>query len=133
MLPPVVSEAVLDTSLLVDILDGKQPAIDRLKNLRAAYLPIFAVAEIYFMAENSQNRDVNYARVASLCDQFQLLNITLDVARVYAEVRKEVLKTHPRMPAHDLWIAASARHLNLPVVSNDKHFAAIPHLVVLTW
>jgi len=37
------------------------------------------------------------------------------------------------LPANDVWIAALARQHDLPVLSRDTHFDAVPGLTRLSW
>lgn len=128
-----VSKAILDTSALVDLLDGVEAVLVPIEQFKTGLLPIFVLAELYYMAENSEKREHNYRQVEVLRARFPLLEMTVGIAREYVQVRYEVRKTHPKMPPHDVWIAAYARFLNVPLIAKDKHFSAIPNLTVITW
>lgn len=133
MLPLPVSRAVLDTSALADLLDGVTAVLKPIEQFQEGLLLIFVLAALYYMAENSQKRDFNYQRVEVLRMRFPLLDIDANIAKEYARVRYDVRLTHPKMPPHDVWIAAYARFLNVPLIAKDKHFSAIPNLTVITW
>ncbi|MCU0475564.1 MAG: PIN domain-containing protein [Anaerolineae bacterium] len=133
MTDPQVSKAIIDTSALIDVLDGVQSAIDLVLDIPEVYMPIFVLAEAYYMAENSRDKAKNYLLVENLRQRFALLDVNLDIAREYARVKHDVRLTHPKMPHHDLWIAACARTFSLPLIAKDKHFAVIPNLRIITW
>ena len=54
--------------------------------------------------------------------------VTAATAANYAEVRLELERAGNPIPQNDTWIAALARQHALPVLSNDRHFDAVPGL-----
>ena len=48
-------------------------------------------------------------------------------------VRQQLKRAGAPLPANDVWIAALARQHDLPVLSRDAHFDAVPTLTRLSW
>ena len=54
-------------------------------------------------------------------------------AACYAEVRLALKAIGRSIPVNDTWIAAVARQLALPVLSQDAHFDAVKGLQRIAW
>ena len=51
----------------------------------------------------------------------------------YGQVKAELAGMGRLIPDNDIWIAAMARQFDLPAVTRDGHFAAVPALTTLAW
>jgi tRNA(fMet)-specific endonuclease VapC len=72
--------------------------------------------------------------VEGFLDQCVLLNMSRATARLYATIREALAKKGKPIPEADLWIAATAvEHGNLPLLSADAHFDAIPDFIRYDW
>ncbi len=56
-----------------------------------------------------------------------------DTTASYAQVKAELAQLGRPIPDNDLWIAAMARHLDLPLATRDAHFVQVPRLKTLAW
>ncbi len=55
------------------------------------------------------------------------------IAECYAEIVEQLRLAGTPIPTNDIWIAATARTLELTLVSADRHFQQIPNLVLENW
>jgi tRNA(fMet)-specific endonuclease VapC len=55
------------------------------------------------------------------------------VAVYYGQIRASLRKRGRPIPDNDIWIAATAQHHQLTVVSRDPHFKEIEHLPLEVW
>jgi tRNA(fMet)-specific endonuclease VapC len=63
---------------------------------------------------------------------FEPISITLEIARVHAEIDARLVEAGKSIDAHDLWIAATAIMHGLTVLTrNTRHFERVPGLEVL--
>ncbi len=62
---------------------------------------------------------------------FDPLPIDERVAEEWARLRVELRDTGQRMPINDSWIAATARSIAVPVVTQDHDYVRIPSLDVI--
>jgi tRNA(fMet)-specific endonuclease VapC len=63
---------------------------------------------------------------------FEPASITLEIARVHAEIDARLAEAGRSVDAHDLWIAATALMHGLTVATrNARHFERVPGLEVL--
>jgi tRNA(fMet)-specific endonuclease VapC len=51
----------------------------------------------------------------------------------YGQVKAELAEMGRLIPDNDIWIAAMAHQFDLPLVTRDRHFAAVPALKTLAW
>lgn len=54
-------------------------------------------------------------------------------SELYGQVKAELAGIGRLIPDNDIWIAATARQFDLPLVTRDGHFAAVPSLTTLDW
>jgi predicted nucleic acid-binding protein len=60
-------------------------------------------------------------------ESFQLLPVTREVAMVYSGITRHLRQSGRLIRGNDLWIAATALHENLPLVTrNLDDFARVP-------
>lgn len=89
------------------------------------------------MAQNSQQRTANLVRVRTFLQHIDIYPIDLAIAQIYGEFKTELIrqfgpkeKSRRRriklgdigISENDLWIAATALHHSLTVVSTDSDF-----------
>lgn len=126
----------LDTCFLIDYqreAKRKQagPAVQFLRQHPDEALQMSVVAWGEFLAGFA---DPNHAFVRFAHDKLELLPLTEEVAGTYRSVYRDLKATGELIGANDLWIAAHALTLELPVVSrNGSEFTRIPHLELLTY
>ena len=127
----------LDTSFLIDLQNehrGRGAPVGAISFLRAharteLLLPSIALGE-YLEGFSDPTSEAAQALVAPL----RVLEVTADVARVYASVTRGLRDTGQLIGANDLWIACSARAAGVPIVTrNVEHFRRVPQLDVVTY
>lgn len=128
---------VLDTNVVVRLLDGDERVLRRLADVepREVGIPLLVLAELLFGAEKSVRRDDNRARVHHLMQQLSMLPVGLAVVRRYAVVRAEVERLGRRKSDFDLMIACTALEQEATLVTNDAALkdGTIEGLVVEDW
>lgn len=119
---------VLDTNIVIDVLNDKKIIVELLQDYQKIYLPITVCGELLFGAKNSTKREANERRFRQFIQSCFILNINELVADEYAEVRK-ILKDKGRpLPENDIWIAAICLVNDLPLLTHDKHFEMVEDL-----
>jgi tRNA(fMet)-specific endonuclease VapC len=53
------------------------------------------------------------------------LQVDREVARIYGEICVDLRKAGTPIPINDIWIAATAAHAEVPVITYDGHFRSI--------
>lgn len=125
----------LDTSFLIDLQNERRergPPRGAIASLRAhpdaqLLLPSIALGE-YLEGFNDPWSDEAQALVAGL----DVLDVTPDVAALYASVGRSLREAGRLIGSNDLWIACTAKTAGVPIATrNVEHFERVPGLEVV--
>ena len=121
----------LDTNRVTDLFKGDTPLAQLLANCEEIWIPLIVIAELKagFFAGTQQHRNENLlARLLSKGNVDVLLP-NRGTAEHYARLFVYLKRCGSPVPDNDLWIAALAIQNDLQLVTRDKHFDRIPHLL----
>jgi predicted nucleic acid-binding protein len=124
---------ILDTNALSAFVDGDAGVGAVLRTQPRATIPVIALGEFRYGIAGSRHRRTYEAWLDSHLRHFDVLAITEDTAIAYAALRVALKRAGRPIPANDAWIAALALQHQLPVLSRDTHFDAVPNLDRRTW
>ena len=132
---------LFDTDTCISLLDGREPdkqhnILTRLENLLRPeiFVSTVTVSELSFGAENSRFRKANLAALDAFLLDFQVIPFDESAAREAGRVRAELEKKGQRIGTLDTLIAAHAKSLGLPVVTNNvADFSRVTGLKVENW
>ena len=108
-------------------LYNRSPAADEL------HVPVIVLGEYRFGIATSRRRRVYERWLARGRSVWNVLPLVEETATHYASIRQQLKSAGGPLPANDVWIAALARQYELPVLSRDTHFDAVPGLTRLSW
>jgi tRNA(fMet)-specific endonuclease VapC len=129
----MAGKRLLDTNVVVALLDGDSEAAMELERTDQTYLPAIVLGELQFGASHSRNPVANAARVDRFSATCRILSVDDETARHYGQIKSELRKKGRPIPDNDLWIAACARQHSLPLATRDRHFAEVPDLMTEAW
>jgi tRNA(fMet)-specific endonuclease VapC len=129
---------VIDTSALAAIERAAASRDDALASLRdePAALPAIVCAELLIgvhLAQGAARAEGRHAKIRALLSTLPVVDFTLGVAEHWAELFAALSRRGQLIPANDLTVAATARHLEFGVVvgpRDESHFRAVPRLRV---
>jgi len=119
-------DALLDTSILIDISRSNADAIGWLNNQRQTLfgLPVLVCMEFVDGARDSAER----RKALELINRFPMIHLT-PVDTGWAQQQHAKHKLSHNVGIHDALIAASAVRLAIPIYTlNLKHFSALSHV-----
>jgi len=122
-----------DTDYVADYLKGYQKASDVLTHLvfYGITISIITFAEVYEGIYYGQNRPQHEAGFRTFLATTPVLSITLSVARQFALIRGALRAKGLLIPDPDLYIASTALHYKLTLLSrNIKDYQRIPNLKI---
>jgi tRNA(fMet)-specific endonuclease VapC len=122
---------LIDTDYVADYLKGYQTATAVLTQLfpEGIGISIITFAEIYEGIFYGQNRQAHEQGFRQFIRNAHLLGLTNLVAKHFARIRGDLRGKGLLIPDPDLYIAATALHHNLTLVTrNRRDFERIPHL-----
>jgi tRNA(fMet)-specific endonuclease VapC len=80
----------------------------------------------------SRNRAVDQQLWRDFLAGFDIIDVTMEIAEVWADVRGSLRKQGSIVPDNDLLIASTALRFGMTVVTgNERHFGRVPGLDVL--
>ena len=90
------------------------------------------LGELEFGILNSQQPDANRERLLNFLGSVSVLSLGEAEAMAYASIRLEMKSQ--LIGRNDMWIAAHALALDLPLVTNNtREFSRVPGLTINTW
>lgn len=124
---------ILDTNALSAFVDGDRALARRLARLGQASIPAIVLGEFRYGIAGSRHRAAYEIWLDEHLPDFDVLTVGAATAVVYAEVRLALRKKGRPIPANDAWISALAIEHQLPVLTRDAHFDAVPDLRRMGW
>ncbi len=132
MNPP--SGVLLDTNVLSYAL--RQSPLgsyyERQRAGRIGYVACVTPEELYFGAEKRKWGDRRRRALDAFIAEYVLLPTGLDIARISARLRAERECDGRALDYADAWIAATAFHYGLPLLTHDGDFEGIEGLHIVT-
>lgn len=123
-----------DTNALLHLIRKESVRSMLNPNLEPEYISFVSVAELDSMAYRQRWGEPRLKRLSDLYDRINIVSIEENpqVLNLYVQIdafsqckhqtERPAFKTPRNMGKHDLWIAATASVLNLPVVTSDGDF-----------
>ena len=126
-------QCMLDADTCIYLIK-KAPGIKPQAALQDCFISTIVLGELeYGVANSHPNRhEQNQQALLDFLSGVRTLPVTDEVAQRYGQVRIAV-KQQPIGPS-DLWIAAHALALELPLITNNtREFSRVPGLVIDNW
>jgi tRNA(fMet)-specific endonuclease VapC len=134
-----MTKFILDTNILVYYLQADREKIRKIDTLYApfadahqSFMSIVSVAELYALAMRHHWGQKRWQQLLSILEDVIIVPIeSQDLIDKYAEIdtfsqgkllNKPLGMSSRNMGKNDIWIAATAAILNLPVITNDNDF-----------
>lgn len=124
---------ILDTNALSAAADREPEALEIVANAERVEVPVIVLGEYRLGIAQSRHR-VSYENwLREWIAAVTVLDIDEQTTGYYAAIGLELKKAGKPIPTNDLWIAALCRQHNLPLVTRDQHFDAVPGIQRLSW
>ena len=124
---------ILDTNALSAWADKKLSNHNILWEAENLVIPSIVLGEFLFGIQQSREREEYEDFLNKISPIVTYVDITPKTARIYSKIRQELKKIGKPIPANDTWIAAITRQLDLPVLTNDRHFDFVTDIHVIAY
>jgi tRNA(fMet)-specific endonuclease VapC len=124
---------ILDTNALSDMMDGNPSLMTLLSQHSQLAIPAIVLGEYRYGIKRSHSRAERERWLAKLEREIEVLDVTRETARHYADVRESLRLAGAPIPENDLWIAALAREHGSALVTRDTHFDRVDGIRRLGW
>ena len=125
---------LVDTSVILDIIDGVEAAVEKEQELEAAnvvlVIPSMVVLELHIGFGEIANTTEQRQTVEAVLDSYPLVDMTPSVSRRAGRLLGERMADaddgeRPGIGRGDATIAATALERDEPVLAGDRHFGTI--------
>lgn len=96
-------------------------------------MPLVALGELLKGALKSADPGKHQGKITALLKVVAVLNPDNATAEHYARVAVALESKGQPIPENDLWIAAVALELDMPLATRDAHFDRIDGFAVIKW
>ena len=126
-----MTRGLVDTSIFIARESDGPLDVGRMPDEIA--VSVVTVGELRAGVLAAPNVETRSRRLTTLTEVLALDPVPIDerVAEEWARLRVELRETGQRMPINDSWIAATARSISVPVVTQDHDYVQIPGLGVI--
>jgi len=129
---------LLDTNVCIDVLKGRTEVVMRLSKQPPDNVAISAVT-VFELIQGAERAPVSFqeaerAKVARFLSMIPVVPLDVPSGTIAGEINAALLKQGTPVSIADVFIAATALAMKIPVVtSNEKDFLRIPGLEVIDW
>lgn len=126
---------IVDTTFVLDIIDGVEAAVEKEQELEAESIPLvipsMTVLELYIGVGKVAATREERQKVEAVLDSYPLIDMTPSISRRAGRLLGERMAAAddgegPGIRKGDAAIAATALERDEPVLAGDSHFGTIP-------
>ena len=124
---------MLDTNTCI-AASNNMPGFRAQQPLRDCVMSVVVLGELEWGVSKSVKKDQNRATLNRLLNAVAVVDLDADSARAYGDIRAHLFSIGKPIGPNDLWIAAHARSLNLPLITNNtREVSRVPDLTIENW
>lgn len=130
---------LLDTSIVRDIMD-ERPAVEaRATNIASGDLiriPTIVRGEVHFgllQMMPGRKRVAAWSKASEIFNEFPTVDLPENAWLLYARTKRQTRTEGRQLGENDLWIAATAFHLDATLVTRDNDFGYVDNLRRVDW
>jgi len=127
------SRVLLDTNAVVFLAKGQDDVLRAVARFDVRFVSVFSMGELFAGAARSSRPVANREAIAAYLQFMELVTPTLDTAYIFGGLVDQMKRKGRAASQNDLWIAATAIELGIPVATMDQDFDAIDGLSVVRW
>lgn len=123
-----MTRGLLDTNIFISLELGRSINSQMIPDELA--ISVITLAELEFGIYSATDQQTRAKRMATFRKvmKFETIEITSDIASVWAAVRASGQVKKSKLSENDVWIAATAINQGVPLVTQDRAFTSISDL-----
>ena len=122
---------LIDTNVIIRFFKGETELFSLFDDMEQLYVSSISVGELMYGAELSKKSDFNRQNYFCFCEQMKILQLDLEVAKMYGKIKSNLKAKGRPIPENDIWIAATALAADLELVTADSDFENISGLCMV--
>lgn len=126
---------LLDTNICISLLKNKYGIREKVADVQAGncYISEITLAELFYGASKSNNKQARVQDVAYLLDIFQVVPM-YEALELYGDIKAELERKGTPIDDFDMLIGSSAIYNKLIMVTdNVKHLNKLPGIKIQNW
>lgn len=126
---------LLDTNICISLLKNKYGIREKVADVQAGncYISEITLAELFYGASKSNNKQARVQDVAYLLDIFQVVPM-YEALKLYGDIKAELERKGTPVDDFDMLIGSSAIYNKLIMVTdNVKHLNKLPGIKIQNW
>lgn len=126
---------LIDTNIYTYALKGDPGVVSVLQQAREIGISAVSIGELLSGFKGGKKEQENRRELEEFLDspRVRVYGIDEETSEFYAEVLHNLKKKGKPIPTNDIWIAALAFQHGHPLFSKDKHFEAVPGLLMVSY
>jgi tRNA(fMet)-specific endonuclease VapC len=126
---------LLDTDICIELLRGNFNVIERRQGYdEKVAISFMTVAELFYGAEKSNNKDKNANLIAEFLLTVEIIHSDLEILKKFGNLKALLGKAGNILSDADIFIAATALvRCNMLITGNVNHFKRIEELRIENW
>ncbi|HSJ04742.1 MAG: PIN domain-containing protein [Verrucomicrobium sp.] len=124
---------LLDSSVIIAHFRKKLDLFDLVAPDEVLFMPVVVLGELYKGAYKSANSGKHLGMIGSILKVVAVLNPDDSTAESYGRLSATLEAQGNTIPENDIWIAAIALDLDMPLATRDAHFERVPNIQLLRW
>ena len=126
---------LIDTNIYTYALKGDPEVVSVLQQAHEIGISAVSIGELLSGFKAGKKEQENRHELEEFLDspRVRVYGIDEETAEFYAEVLNNLKKKGRPIPTNDIWIASLAFQHGQPLFSKDKHFEAVPGLVIVSY
>lgn len=124
---------LLDSSVIIAHFRRKLDLFELVRSSEPLFIPLVVLGELYKGAEKSADIPKNLRLIEGFLKVVAVLNPDEETAACYGRLAAQLEMQGRKIPENDLWIAALAVALDMPLATRDEHFLRVEGLDVIMW
>ena len=129
----MIQSVVIDTNAYSAYKRGYKDAVDVIKTVDSVIITPTVLGELLGGFELGHKAEQNRKELEEFLNDPKVLLLTINAqtAKEYSKIYKNLRKQGTPIPTNDMWIAAIANQLEVPLFTYDAHFSKIPGLIIV--
>ena len=122
-----MKKILLDTNAYSGFMSGNELVFNYIIEAEEIYLSTVMIGELFAGFQGgkkySQNREDLKQFMSK--DGIKIINVTIETAEIFGEIKAELSKKGKMIPLNDIWIASHAIETGSKLITFDTHFKQI--------
>ncbi len=126
-------KTLIDTNAYSAFMSGEKKIRTILETAEEVFVPAVVLGELYsgFHMGNYTDRNIHELELFLSKPGIHCLDITKQIAERYGILVKALKGRGTPIPTNDIWISASVLETGAKLLTRDRHFEAVPGVLVV--